>query len=291
MHDIYRGWRPVVDEYAGDRVFVAEAWVPNPERFAQYLRPDELHTAFNFDFLDAAWDADAGAHGHRPDAGRAPATSARRRPGCCPTTTSPGTPPGSAAGELGLRRARAATLLMLALPGGAYVYQGEELGLQEVLDIPGELRQDPIFARTGGERVGRDGCRVPLPWSGTEAPFGFGPGGTPWLPQPAAWAQLTVARRRTSDPGSTLTFYRAALRARRGDPALGDGTMTWIDAPDGVLAFQRGDNFICVINYANHPIELPAGARNARHIIGTAESPTGTLAAESAAWFITVPVG
>ena len=96
-------------------------------------------------------------------------------------------------GELGLRRAKAATLLMLSLPGGAYIYQGEELGLEEVLDIPGELRQDPIFARSGGERVGRDGCRVPLPWSGTEAPFGFGPAGTPWLPQPASWADLTVA--------------------------------------------------------------------------------------------------
>ena len=101
--------------------------------------------------------------------------SVRRRPGCCPTTTSPGTPPGSAAASSACAGRKAATLLSLALPGGAYVYQGEELGLEEVLDIPAELRQDPIFARTDGERVGRDGCRVPLPWSGTQAPFGFGP--------------------------------------------------------------------------------------------------------------------
>ena len=132
-----------------------------------------------------------------------------------------------------------------------------------MLDIPAELRQDPIFARTGGERVGRDGCRVPLPWADDAAPFGFGPAGTPWLPQPASWGPLTAAAQ-DGDPASTLTFYRAALRARRAEPALGDGTMTWLDAPDGVLAFRRGTDFACVINYSDDAAALPAGAGRRR---------------------------
>ena len=172
---------------------------------------------------------------------------------------------------------------MLALPGGAYIYQGEELGLEEVLDIPAPLRQDPIFARSKGARVGRDGCRVPLPWDGAQAPFGFGPGGTPWLPQPSSWAQLTVAAQ-DGDPGSTLAFYRAALRARRSNPALGDGTMTWIDAPDGVLAFRRGVDFVCVINYNDHPVTLPSELDAAEPILLSTDAPAGTLAGAAAAW-------
>jgi alpha-glucosidase len=191
-------------------------------------------------------------------------------------------------GELGLRRARAATLLSLALPGGAYIYQGEELGLEEVLDIPAALRQDPIFARSNGERVGRDGCRVPLPWDGDQAPFGFGPSGTPWLPQPASWASLSVAAQE-GDPGSTLVFYHAALRARRSNPALGDGAMTWIDAPDGVLAFRRGADFVCVINYNDHPVTLPSELAAAEPILLSSDAPAGTLTAATAAWLTVDP--
>jgi alpha-glucosidase len=191
-------------------------------------------------------------------------------------------------GPIGQGRARAATLLSLALPGGAYIYQGEELGLEEVLDIPDGLRQDPIFARTNGERVGRDGCRVPLPWAGDEAPFGFGPSGTPWLPQPASWAHLSVAAQE-DDPGSTLAFYRAALRARRSNPALGDGTMTWIDAPDGMLAFRRGADFVCVINYNDHPVSLPSGLESAEPIVLSTQAPPGTLAGGAATWLRVEP--
>jgi len=186
-------------------------------------------------------------------------------------------------GAAGLRRARAATLLSLALPGGAYVYQGEELGLEEVLDIPADLRQDPIFARTFGERVGRDGCRVPLPWGGSQAPFDFGPGGTPWLPQPAAWSELTVERQQ-DDPDSTLAFYRRALHARRENPALGDGAMSWIDAPEGVLAFSREPGFVCVINYNDHPVELPASLADAHVILSSGDPIDGTLAGCTAVW-------
>jgi alpha-glucosidase len=143
--------------------------------------------------------------------------------------------------ELGTRRARGAALLTMALPGSVYVYQGEELGLWEVEDIPDEQRQDPIWHRTGGADPGRDGSRVPLPWSGTESPFGFSPPGAraePWLPQPKQWRGLTVEAE-TGDPGSMLELYRSALRLRRAEPALGDGPMTWRPAPDQVLAFDR----------------------------------------------------
>jgi alpha-glucosidase len=186
-------------------------------------------------------------------------------------------------GSLGLRRGKAATAMMLALPGGAYLYQGEELGLPEVLDIPGELRQDPIFGRTGGERLGRDGCRVPLPWSGTAAPFGFGPAGEPWLPQPASWADLT-AERQSDDPGSTLAYYRSVLHARRINPALGDGELSWLPMPEGVLAFRRGDEFTCVTNFTDSTVELPAALRGAQVLLSSSPSAAGTVAPATTVW-------
>ena len=284
VHEVYRGWRRVVDEFGGDRVFVAEAWVPNPDRFAQYLRSDELHTGFNFDFLSAGWDADAMRAAIDltvTELGKvgAPATWVLSNHDVTRHPTRFG------GGELGLRRAKAATLLTMALPGGVYVYQGEELGLQEVLDIPGELRQDPIFFQTGGERVGRDGCRVPLPWSGTEAPFGFGPDGTPWLPQPAEWATAT-AEVQEADPASTLNFYRAALALRRSDPALGDGTMNWLSSDAGLLAFSRGDRFACVVNATDVDVAIPASLADAVVTLSSSgdEVPAGVVPANSTLW-------
>jgi alpha-glucosidase len=165
--------------------------------------------------------------------------------------------------KLGLRRARAATLLMLALPGSAYLYQGEELGLPDVTDLPDDVRQDPSFFRAAGQDGFRDGCRVPIPWSGRRAPYGFGPreGGPSWLPQPDAWAALSVEAQ-TGDPRSTLELYRAALALRREHPALGAGSeVTWLDAPDGVLAFRRdggdGRDFVCTVNLPGAPAVLP----------------------------------
>ena len=218
MHDVYRGWRRVIDSYPGDRVFVGEVWVQTPERLARYLRPDELHTAFNFGFLLAPWDAEAlraaidDSIDALADVG-APATWVLSNHDVVRHVTRYG---GGDARRR--RRARArARCCMLALPGGAYVYQGEELGLPEVVDLPDEVRQDPTFVRTPARRRrrGRDGCRVPMPWSGDAPPFGFGPGsGEPWLPQPADWAELTVERS-SADPDSMLALYRAALRLRR----------------------------------------------------------------------------
>ena len=257
VHDIHRRWRRIADEYAdrpgGARTFVAEAWVTPPERLARYLRPDELHCAFNFDALRAPWDAksmrrviddsteaiwDVGASAtwvlsnhdtirHRTRYGRDQGDAAA--------------PAGSVPAdlELGLRRARAAVLLELALPGGAYIYQGDELGLFEVEDLPEDVLDDPVWERSGRQVRGRDGCRVPMPWSGTEPPFGFGPGPSqPWLPQPAGWAELTAEAQR-GDPDSHLSLYRTALRIRRQHPALGDGRLTWIDHRADVLCFDR----------------------------------------------------
>lgn len=151
---------------------------------------------------------------------------------------------------LGTRRARAAALLSLALPGVVYVYQGEELGLPEA-DIPLDRIEDPMHARSGGTDPGRDGCRVPLPWAAGEPHAGFG--GEPWLPQPDGWAAY-AADRQAEDPGSMLRLYREAVRLR---PVFGDGPPTWLPAPDGVLAFARADA-LCVVNLSDTPVDLPA---------------------------------
>ncbi|MFI1307818.1 glycoside hydrolase family 13 protein [Streptomyces sioyaensis] len=272
VHAIHRTWRRLLDGYGeahGKQVIgVAEAWAPTPERLALYVRPDELHQAFNFQFLNAPWQA--GALRAVIDASiaatasvGAPTTWVLSNHDVVRHTTRLGG---------GLDRARAATLLMLALPGSAYLYQGEELGLPEVTDLPDEVRQDPAFFRgrrpapaadapaadagdTSGQDGFRDGCRVPLPWSGERPPYGFGPGGS-WLPQPADWRALTVAAQ-TGDPASTLELYRTALSLRRRLPGLGDGPMTWVSAPDGVLAFHR-PGLLCTVNTLDRDLAFPA---------------------------------
>ncbi|MDG4801074.1 glycoside hydrolase family 13 protein [Micromonospora sp. WMMD980] len=276
VHDLYRAWRRIADSYPGERALVGEVWLPDRQRFAHYLRPDELHAAFNFDFLGCAWDAtalresiDGTLAAHAPVG--APATWVLSnhdvtrhvtRYGRADTTFSfaakrEGIPTDL---ELGTRRARAAALLSLALPGAAYVYQGEELGLWEVEDIPYELRQDPMWERSGRVDPGRDGCRVPLPWQGDDPPFGFSPEGAsaaPWLPQPADWKDRTAGAQ-TGDPHSMLELYRAALALRRAEPALGDGALTWLPAPQRVLAFAREPGFTCLVNLGDEAVPLPA---------------------------------
>ncbi|MGC5052544.1 glycoside hydrolase family 13 protein [Micromonospora sp. DT48] len=257
VHEIYRAWRPILDSYPGGRMAVAEAWAETPQRLARYIGPDELHQAFSFDFLDATWSADSfrkvidTALAESTIVG-APTTWVLSNHDRQRHVTRYGD------GEIGLRRARAAALLMLALPGCAYLYQGEELGLPEVLDLPDELRQDPAFLRTGESR---DGCRVPIPWSGELAPYGFGPAGSElsWLPAPATWRDLSVAAQ-TGTPGSTLELYRAALRIRGQHPALaGVGGITWLETGPGVLAFERrADETVltCVVNISDAPVAI-----------------------------------
>ncbi|MEU1422131.1 alpha-amylase family glycosyl hydrolase [Kitasatospora sp. NPDC005751] len=274
VHEIYRSWRKILDEYPGQRIGVAEAWTPTVERTANYVRPDELHQAFNFQYLGTSWDAaelrsviDLSLDSMRPV--DAPATWVLSNHDVTRHSTRFANPPGLGTqirtpGDraLGLRRARAATLLMLALPGSAYVYQGEELGLPDVTDLPDEVRQDPSFFRKAGQDGYRDGCRVPIPWSGTEAPYGFGPtpGGPSWLPQPAEWAGLSVEAQ-TGDPTSTLELYRSALAIRREQSGLGAGTgVEWLASPEGTLVFRRG-SFVCTVNTTAEPVRIPAPGR------------------------------
>jgi alpha-glucosidase len=275
VHEIYRDWRKILDEYPGERIAVAEAWAPTLARVAGYVRADELHQAFNFSYLGTAWNA------HEQREMIDDSLAAMREVGA-PTTWTLSNHDvvrhttrlmqrieGDAAGrraaavdeEAGLRRGRAASALMLALPGSAYLYQGEELGLPEVVDLPPEVRQDPAFHRTSGQDGFRDGCRVPIPWRGAEAPYGFGPdGGGSWLPQPASWARLSVAAQ-AGVPGSTLELYRSALAIRRTDPALAPtDNLTWIPAPAGVLAFEREVDgapvFRCTVNMGAEPVAI-----------------------------------
>ncbi|MGH3387416.1 MAG: glycoside hydrolase family 13 protein [Actinomadura sp.] len=297
VHEIFRGWRRVADRYPGDRAFVAEAWVANPERLARYLRPGELHTAFNFDFLRAPWDAGRlrtvidESMGALAAVG-APASWVLSNHDVVRHVTRYGRPHTESRGprgdvpepldlEQGNRRARAAALLMLALPGGAYVYQGEELGLPEVEDLPVAMLQDPVWERSGRTVRGRDGCRVPLPWAGDAPPFAFGPDSTaPWLPQPAAWKELTV-QAQSGDPASMLELYRAALRVRRDHPALGDGALHWQPAPDGVLLFHRSPGFACAVNVSGDPYPLPD---HTEILLTSGRLDDGRLPAGTAAW-------
>jgi len=261
VHEIHRSWRAILDAYPGERMAVAEAWAPSLERLAAYVRPDELHQAFNFHFLGTEWNSkalrDVIENSLRTsDLVGAPTTWVLSNHDIRRHVTRYG------GGELGLRRARAAALLMLALPGSAYVYQGEELGLEEVLDLPEELLQDPQRLRSEDGSSGRDGCRVPLPWQGTHSPFGFSPVNLAegWLPAPQAWSALTVEAQR-ADETSTWELYRRALEARHELPALGDGTLTWHTAPDGVLVFRREPGFVCTVNTGDEPVALPRPGR------------------------------
>src|SRR4051812_1678336 len=293
VHEIYREWRRVSDESPG-RFLIGEVWLPDQERFARYLRPDELHTAFNFDFLACPWEAsalrrviEATLATHVPIG--APPTWVLSNHDVTRPVTRYGRPDTSfdhgdrkhgmpSVRELGIRRARAAALLAMALPGGVYVYQGEELGLPEVEDIPDNLLQDPIWARSGNTDRGRDGCRVPLPWSGGAPPFGYG--GDPWLPQPADWGTLTVEAQQP-DATSMLTLYRTALRIRR--DKLGDGTIRWIPLGEEVLAFARESGLTCVVNLGAEPARLPEHQR-----ICLASGPVdgGLLPADTAVWLL-----
>lgn len=289
VHEIYRGWRQVLDSYnpegdpQQDRILCAEAWLPSQARTMRYVRPDEMHQAFNFHFLDTPWRAtdlrevidesleaaDAvGApttwvlsnHDVVRHASRLGLPVGERRPnGIGPASEQPNA-------VLGLRRARAATTMMLGLPGSAYLYNGEELGLPDHTALPDAVRQDPAFHRTAGAEIGRDGCRVPLPWVATEPHLGFGAGeADPWLPQPLLYGLYAVDRQE-GVPGSTLELYRTLLRLRR-EHDLGVGGLEWLDTlggaalGDDVLAFrnarQDGIPVTVVANLGDDPVRLP----------------------------------
>jgi alpha-glucosidase len=302
VQDIYAEWRQVFDEYDPPRAGVAEAWV-HPSRRPRYASPRGLGQAFNFDLLAANWDA--GEYLRTITDGLSDA----QRQGSSTTwvlsnhdvirhATRYGLPPqddqgisvasqwllsGGISPELdrgrGLRRARAAILLVLALPGSAYLYQGEELGLAEVPDIPADRVQDPVFHRSGGAEKGRDGCRVPLPWTAQGPSFGFG-AGRAHLPQPAWFGSLSVEAQ-DQDPSSTLALYRQALSWRHKLQAA--ESMEWMPGTgDQVLHFTRPGGWRSMTNFGPGPVPLPHGIV----IVSSGPVEGNRLPADTTAWIL-----
>ncbi|WP_141989900.1 glycoside hydrolase family 13 protein [Rhodoglobus vestalii] len=275
VHEIYRQWRTILNSYDGERILAAEAWVDPLTDTAKWVRPDEMHQAFNFAYLETPWAA--GALRTVIDASisafsevDAPSTwvlsnhdVVRHASRLALTAESPqghGIGPHSAGlpdRELGLRRARAATALMLALPGSAYIYQGEELGLPEMIALPDNARQDPTWFRTNGERYGRDGCRVPIPWEAESVAYGFSASGASWLPQPADWAPFARnAQRNVSD--STLTMYTQLLALRRAHE-LATGELEWLETPHAAVLALRNSDVLVYANTGHDAVPLPTG--------------------------------
>jgi alpha-glucosidase len=303
VHDIYVEWRQVLNEYDPPRAGVAEAWV-HPSRRSRYASPDGLGQAFNFDLLEANWKAgefariitdnlaDAQRHGvsttwvlsnhdvvrHTSRYALPTEDSLSSLRNAKAWLLSNGVSPELDRG-LGLRRARAATLLMLALPGSAYLYQGEELGLHEVADIPAERIQDPAFVRSGGAEKGRDGCRVPLPWTADGPSFGFGTDSA-HLPQPAWFGPLSIEAQE-HDSTSTLVLYRQALSWRRKLQAADH--LEWMPAANGqVLHFVRPGGWGSVTNFGPGPVPVPRGTV----VVASGPLQDGLLPADTTAWII-----
>jgi len=296
VHEIYRDWHKVLEEYEGDRVLCAEAWVEPLTKLARWVRPDEMQQAFNFSYLETPWSA------HELRAVIDTSISAFATVGAPSTwvlsnhdvvrhasrlAITAENPQGAGIGPkslglpdtaTGLRRARAATALMLGLPGSSYIYQGEELGLPEAIYLPDESRQDPTWFRTNGERYGRDGCRVPIPWEADAPAFGFSPTGESWLPQPADWN--TYARDvQVGVEGSTLELYRELLAARASH-GLGLGSVAWLPGyGDDVVAFTNGSVTV-VANTGKDAVPLPEG----EVIVSSADVSDGTVGADTTVW-------
>jgi len=286
VHDIYRRWRKVTDSYAvdgqdADRILCAEAWVESVDSLAKYVRSDELHQSFNFHFLMTPWIA-ADLRTSITESLAAVATydapqtwvlsnhdvvRHASRLGYDPKPGRVG-PGGIGADDpqpdavVGLRRARAATTLMFGLPGSAYLYQGEELGLPEATQLPDSVRQDPTWERSGHTSRGRDGCRVPFPWEGDAPSYGFGPSEASWLPQPGVFGELAVDRQAAVE-GSTLELYRTLLRLRR-ELRTGRGELSWVDLGEHVVAFdvssESGGDVHVIANVGGEIVPLPDDA-------------------------------
>ena len=298
VHEIIRRWRRVLDAADRDVMMVAEAWV-HPTRLPLYLRPDEYHQSFNFDFLSAPWERDAAI------AAIDRAIEAAVSVGSTPTwtlsnhdvmrhTTRYGLPsdvnwrqwpldgPHELLDpELGFRRARAAALLLMALPGSLYLYQGEELGLPDVWDLPEDVLDDPVWENSNHRQKGRDGCRVPIPWSTSGPSFGFG-SGPAWLPQPPAFGGLSVESQDDVST-STLSMYRAALGLRR-ELFTADEDFEWLDpwagTPNDAFAFRRGSGTLCVVNFGSTAVSLPDG----EVLIASSPLADGVLSGDAAVW-------
>ncbi len=304
VHAIYRAFRAVLDSYDGDRMAVIETGAAD-DVVALFLRPDEMHLAFNFRFVKAGWQPDAlrtaidasmaanaivGAptawvidNHDTPRSATRYGSTIHLAGDYVPGTMNTG-PGGSADAALGQRRSRAMALLLLGLPGPVYLYNGQELGLPNVDDLPPEALQDPIWERSGHTNRGRDGCRIPMPWEGAAPPFGFCAADVePWLPIPASWAELTV-QRQGADGSSLLSLYKAALRIRRATAALHGGTLTWHSAPDdAVLRAERvsgTDRIALIVNFGPDPAPVPVG----EVLLTSSPVVDGCLGADAAVW-------
>ena len=279
VHDIHRFIRSVVDRYA-DRMTIGEIWVDD-HRFPLYIRPDELHQAFNFAILESAFDATelraaaTRSLGAAASVGTVPVWTLSNHDKFRTVTRFGG-------GSVGLDRSRAALLMELALPGSCYLYNGEELGLPSI-DIPDAALQDPTWVRSGFTERGRDNARLPLPWEGTAAPYGFSTTANTWLPIPGEYAELTVENQ-LEDPASTLSLVRAALELRSTRPEFSGDTVDWYGAPDNCFAFRRrGGGLICVLNSGAVPAILPPGDLLLSSVDLT---PDGLLPGNAAAWLV-----
>lgn len=333
VHEVYRDWRRLLDSYDHEPMMVAEAWVAPLSRMFRYVRPGEMHQTFNFTYLMAGWDAESLTsaidrsfeHAERVgapntwvlsnhDTVRHASRYGLADPSSYPAgITAEDEQPDE---ELGRRRARAAALVELALPGSAYIYQGDELGLPEHTTLAAEQRTDPYFFRTDGKEPGRDGCRIPLPWAADETSYGFstpadddGPASAaegvaaPWLPQPASFRAL-AADRQVGVEGSVFELYRRLLQIR-GELDLGTGTFAWSEHHDparGVLAFTvtsgggrhlgSGEpiparTVLVMANLSTDPVDLPAGHSRALFSLEEAEAvQDGQLAHDAAAWLL-----
>lgn len=274
VHAIHRDIRSVLDDYP-HAVAIGEVWVFDNEQFAKYLRADELHLGFNFRLVRAEFDADE-IRGAIENSLTAAAIE-----DATPTWTLSNhdvdrevTRYGG--GAPGLARAKAMALVMFALPGTVFVYNGEELGLPNV-ELPDDVLQDPVWFRSGGRERGRDACRVPMPWLGDDPPFGFSENPDTWLPMPPEWADLTVERQ-LADVDSTLSFFRRALQLRR---RFSGTHLQWLDAPAGALVFHV-DGLVCALNVSAPPIELPS----AELLLSSASLVDGRLPRDAAAWLL-----
>jgi alpha-glucosidase len=295
VHEIFRDWRKILDSYPGDRAMCGEAYVLPLSFMALWVRPDEFHQTFNFRFLDAGWDreklvAAIDESFEAFDAVGAPSTwvlnnhdvlrhVSRFGGDYGRTTASDGVGPNNPQPDnvAGLQKARAATLFMLGLPGASYLYQGEELGLPDHTTIADEHRQDPTFFRTNGQRVGRDGCRVPLPWEMGNASNGFNQTGKAWLPQPQSYAALSRDQQ-VGKPGSTLTMYQQALKLRK-ELKLGEGSFDWV-SKTSVLTYQNG-NLRVIHNFSSEPIAIEGEV-----LLSSMPLAAGNLLPDDTAWIL-----
>jgi alpha-glucosidase len=275
VHDIHRGIRTVLDDFP-DAVTIGEIWVFDNDDFAKYLRPDELHLGFNFRLVRTEFDAaDIRA---AIENSLAAADLAGSTPTWCLSNHDVDREVSRYGdGPDGLARARAMALVMLALPGAVFVYDGEELGLPNV-DLPDDALQDPVWERSGYQVRGRDGCRVPMPWSGEDPPFGFSESADTWLPMPSDWSALTIEKQ-DGVARSTLSLYREAIELRHGRGDLGNA-VEWLEAPAEALAFRCTDGLVCVVNAGPRAVPLPGG----EVLIASGEVADGALPPDSAVW-------